>query len=325
MSITKDTVNVPTLKINYLTQAMYDDALENDQINDNEIYLTPNNTSMQIVDWDPDVVSTTITETSTAPQDGYNLGDDVEFNVAVENISTLNFEDTEVNCTDSGDEWTIDQTFEPNDSYNWDTQMTVISDFIRQGYIPIRVVGSCTDENTSNTYNFSNRIKITDVVAPVLSVASLYTTTGTVTDPGDQSTIQYYIVNQNSSNLDIEEIKYFIVKVDTISDTNTATYLDSGTFSSTIGPGEPEETLDSYTYTLTADDLEMDSVAIWCVSFVTSYSEKYDPTTITSADMEDFFADPSSDNPAYKWATEATTNPLIKVSYGIATMVDNTQ
>lgn len=41
MSIIKTETNVPTLKINYLTQAMYDDALENDQINDNELYLTP--------------------------------------------------------------------------------------------------------------------------------------------------------------------------------------------------------------------------------------------------------------------------------------------
>ena len=41
MSIIKTETNVPTLKINYLTQEMYDNALENDQINDNELYLTP--------------------------------------------------------------------------------------------------------------------------------------------------------------------------------------------------------------------------------------------------------------------------------------------
>ena len=42
MSITKTTTNVDTLKINYLTQAMYDDALANNQINENELYFTPN-------------------------------------------------------------------------------------------------------------------------------------------------------------------------------------------------------------------------------------------------------------------------------------------
>lgn len=41
MSITKTSTNINELKINYLTQSMYDDALANDQINDNELYMTP--------------------------------------------------------------------------------------------------------------------------------------------------------------------------------------------------------------------------------------------------------------------------------------------
>lgn len=40
MSVTKTITNVDTLKINYLTQEMYEDALESDEINDNELYLT---------------------------------------------------------------------------------------------------------------------------------------------------------------------------------------------------------------------------------------------------------------------------------------------
>ena len=35
------TTNLTTLKINYLTQAQYDDALANNQINSNELYFTP--------------------------------------------------------------------------------------------------------------------------------------------------------------------------------------------------------------------------------------------------------------------------------------------
>lgn len=35
------TTNLDTLKINYLTQAQYDTALENNEINENEIYMTP--------------------------------------------------------------------------------------------------------------------------------------------------------------------------------------------------------------------------------------------------------------------------------------------
>lgn len=35
------TTDLSTLKINYLTQAQYDNALANNQINTNELYLTP--------------------------------------------------------------------------------------------------------------------------------------------------------------------------------------------------------------------------------------------------------------------------------------------
>lgn len=35
------TTNLDTLKINYLTQAQYDEALANDEINEDEIYMTP--------------------------------------------------------------------------------------------------------------------------------------------------------------------------------------------------------------------------------------------------------------------------------------------
>lgn len=37
------TTNLSTLKINYLTQAQYDTALANDEINENELYMTPAN------------------------------------------------------------------------------------------------------------------------------------------------------------------------------------------------------------------------------------------------------------------------------------------
>lgn len=42
------TENIPTLKINYLTQAQYDTALANNQINSNELYFTP---QLPLVRW----------------------------------------------------------------------------------------------------------------------------------------------------------------------------------------------------------------------------------------------------------------------------------
>lgn len=41
MTINKTTTDLSTLKINYLTQEMYEDALENEEINENELYITP--------------------------------------------------------------------------------------------------------------------------------------------------------------------------------------------------------------------------------------------------------------------------------------------
>ena len=42
MAITKTATDLTTLKINYLTEEMYEDALENNQINANELYFTTN-------------------------------------------------------------------------------------------------------------------------------------------------------------------------------------------------------------------------------------------------------------------------------------------
>lgn len=41
MAITKTTTDLQTLKINYLTQEMYEDALESGDISANELYMTP--------------------------------------------------------------------------------------------------------------------------------------------------------------------------------------------------------------------------------------------------------------------------------------------
>ncbi len=42
------TTNLNTLKINYLTQAQYDAALENNEINENELYLTPSDGNLLV-------------------------------------------------------------------------------------------------------------------------------------------------------------------------------------------------------------------------------------------------------------------------------------
>lgn len=54
MAITKTTTDVEQLKINVLTQEMFEDAESNDQLNENEIYLISGADSFvaaQIVRW----------------------------------------------------------------------------------------------------------------------------------------------------------------------------------------------------------------------------------------------------------------------------------
>ena len=54
------TTNLDKLKINYLTQAQYDSASENNQINENELYFTPGQ------DQDSSIVASTMVTLTTA-------------------------------------------------------------------------------------------------------------------------------------------------------------------------------------------------------------------------------------------------------------------
>lgn len=56
------TTNLSTLKINYLTQAQYAEAAENEQLRDNELYMTPGDTT-ECVEY-----------TSTAPTEPNPIG-----------------------------------------------------------------------------------------------------------------------------------------------------------------------------------------------------------------------------------------------------------
>lgn len=56
------TTNLSTLKINYLTQQQYQQAAQNDQLRDNELYMTPGDTT-ECVEY-----------TSTAPTEPNPIG-----------------------------------------------------------------------------------------------------------------------------------------------------------------------------------------------------------------------------------------------------------
>lgn len=76
---TKTTTNLDSLKINYLTQEMYDDALSNNEINENELYFTTN------------VDGYTITDTTARSYDTRGLYT-VAFNVTPANTSDMTLE-----------------------------------------------------------------------------------------------------------------------------------------------------------------------------------------------------------------------------------------
>lgn len=52
------TTNLDTLKINYLTQSQYDSALNNNQINENELYFTPGTGPVELTQAQYDALST---------------------------------------------------------------------------------------------------------------------------------------------------------------------------------------------------------------------------------------------------------------------------
>ena len=64
--------NLTELNINYLTQAQYDDALENDQINSNELYLTPDSSA---TNWlNGSATGSVRTSDSASESDSYTMG-----------------------------------------------------------------------------------------------------------------------------------------------------------------------------------------------------------------------------------------------------------
>ena len=65
------TTNLQTLKINYLTQAQYDTALANNQINDNELYFTPDDGGGGV--FVAEYGTTTFSEIQSAYQSGNNI------------------------------------------------------------------------------------------------------------------------------------------------------------------------------------------------------------------------------------------------------------
>lgn len=72
MSIQKTTTELETLKINYLTQAMYEDALENDEIEENELYMSSYTPNYIInTDWTNIQASGTITLRGPLSKSGY--------------------------------------------------------------------------------------------------------------------------------------------------------------------------------------------------------------------------------------------------------------
>lgn len=50
MSVTKVVTDLDLLKINYLTQEQYDEALDNGEINDTELYFVKSE-AMRVGDW----------------------------------------------------------------------------------------------------------------------------------------------------------------------------------------------------------------------------------------------------------------------------------
>ena len=73
MAINKTTTDLSTLKINYLTQQMYEDALENDEINENELYITPG--SVSIANWVNGSATNSVRTTGSAAEgSGYTMG-----------------------------------------------------------------------------------------------------------------------------------------------------------------------------------------------------------------------------------------------------------
>lgn len=103
MSIVKTTTDIPTLKINYLTQDLYDNALLNNQINEDELYITL--TESDFITYTDKAELMPLTSISVELEDSFYVGEFVvDGDIWVENIDVL-FDGVEYNCIGQKKQW----------------------------------------------------------------------------------------------------------------------------------------------------------------------------------------------------------------------------
>lgn len=93
------TTNLTTLKINYLTQAQYDAALINNEINDNEIYLTPESNTSNTTTWYGTCSTGSTTATKVVTCEGFTLTKGAIISVYFSTANTTSAPSLNVNST----------------------------------------------------------------------------------------------------------------------------------------------------------------------------------------------------------------------------------
>ena len=185
MSINKTTTDIDIFKINYLTQEMYDAALANNQINENELYMVPTEPEFTVKNQTTrTVIFNESPEIVNLVQYGYafnevmlNYANRIEADTLV-----ITFNGTEYECP----RYDISTTeSNPNNVYasygheygtavdGWDIPFTLI----------------CSDSE------FSNYVYIDPSIQSVSIKAEIVNSTQTITTSSDFSTAVNYVID----------------------------------------------------------------------------------------------------------------------------------
>lgn len=212
MSVQKTTTNLETLKINYLTQQMYEDALENNEINENELYFTPDedttSLSIQRVDWTDDPITVGVTIDPYDAPETYEIGDTISLylhttNNTSNNIATVSVVGYETeDLTSEIDEFDY-ESLASNSTQSEQVGATVLENHIKQGYVFYGGVASYTVNG--NTYQTKGGIRVTNIDAPRPELTITFTKTAPSGDVVLNQDVTLNVTYTNTGNLTISK------------------------------------------------------------------------------------------------------------------------
>ena len=249
----------------------------------------------------PELVITKKT-TSTAPEDGYALGDEITYEITAENTGNLTLTNVKVTDELTGDEWTID-SLEPGASETFTATYTVAEKDILAGSVKNEATATAdnpSDDPTDVTPGDTE--DPTEEPKPELVITKKTKSEAPEAGYALGDTIEYEITAENTGNLTLTNVK--------VTDELTG---DEWTIDS-LEPGASETF--TATYTVAEKDILAGSVKNEATATADNPSD--DPTDVTPGDTED----PTEEKNPHLTVVKTTTSTAPEAGYALGDKIE---